>query len=468
MSKTQTLFDSRFSSRFSTKDYFLQVTGGPHQGLEFPINQEMVRIGRTDLCDLSLDEDRWVSTIHCECWLDEHGFRVRDTDSRNGILVNGCQVLDAYLPEGTEFKIGSSTLLVKSNQQNREITVSYNDASETLVGKSSRMRKLFSILPRLAQRKVNTLLTGETGTGKSTVARAIHLQGPRSEQPFVSVNCGAIPPSLIESVLFGHEKGAFTGADSRHHGLFEQANQGTLFLDEIAELPLDLQPKLLDVLERKKFRRLGGHEEIEVDFHLLSATLRDLALEVAEKRFREDLYFRLAVVELEVPPLRERMEDLSLLTERMLRELSNDPYLSFSKKALQKMEKYLWPGNIRELRNTLERTLVFLEGDVIEAHEIILSNEDAALLPPSDTPPTEVSDGPAWGGMFPKPLSSNNPPISLKQATEVLEREMIEQALEETQRSVQDSAVLLDVSVPWLYARIRKFGLKTKNKKRNG
>ncbi len=309
------------------------------------------------------------------------------------------------------------------------------------------MRKIFTILPRLAQRKITTLLSGETGTGKTSIAKAIHLEGHSEDAPFVVVNCGALPPSLIESTLFGHEKGAFIGADQRKEGFFEQAHGGTLFLDEIAELPLDLQPKLLDVLERRKVRRLGGTQEIDVDFHLLTATHKTLVDECKAGRFREDLFFRLTVMELVVPPLRERVEDIPLLVEAFLKELSPEQAVHLTGDALEKLQRYLWPGNIRELRNVLERVLVFLDGDSIGADALELEHRSGKGPSSSfwDEKRQWVEEA------FPSlPLGEHDPPLSLKDILKHAERFYITQLLDETNFNAPEAAQLLSLSESWL------------------
>ncbi len=481
LSKTRTSLAGLYSSSLSIEDCSLLVIGGPHQGMQFRLEHEVTRIGRADWCDIVLKLDPLVSTIHCELWLDERGVRIRDLKSRNGVIIEGYPVFDAYLKEDAVFEIGDSTFQLKFHHQTRELSIQYQDDSGTLVGKSAPMRKLFSLLGRLAQRKVMTLLTGETGTGKTTVARAIHLQSDHAEQPFVVVNCGALPSTLIESLLFGYEKGAFTGANARHKGFFQQANGGTLFLDEIAELPIDLQPKLLDVIERRKVRPLGSEKEYDVDFHLIAATLRHLPSEIEAGRFREDLYFRLSVFELEVPPLRERIEDFSLIVEKLMEELSPDEPIGFTKAAMDKLKSYLWPGNIRQLRNILERSLVFLEGNIVSEDELSLpklndgasttsSQPGASSLAGTNSSATMASTHPLDESLLAVlptyPLSEQYEPIDLKIVLGDVEKNLISQALIESERDVQEAAALLSVSPPWLYTRIRKYELRTKNKRR--
>lgn len=455
----------------SIEDFTLEVVEGPHKGKKLDLDTEVTRIGREDWCELSLPEDPWVSNTHCECWLDEKGLRVLDLNSSNGVKIGNTLIMDAFLAPGALLKVGQSTLQLHSNQQQKDLSIHFHDETHSLVGRSLAMRKLFTLLPRLAKRSINTLLHGETGTGKSSIARAIHQhRDPKS--PFVVVNCGALPDSLITAALFGHEKGAFTGADKRHLGFFEQANGGTLFLDEIAELPLELQPKLLDVLDRRVVRRLGSEQEHPVHFHLITATHRDLEEACAAGRFREDLYFRLSVMQLQVPPLRNRVEDLPLLVEAFLKELSPHEDLYVSGNATQKLKEYLWPGNVRELRNVLERSLVFLEGNTLQAEDIPLPTgqpmkRSSAVPQTLATAPTQSTELPDWfSEVFPSlPLGKHEPPLVLKDILKSCEKFFIAQALKESELNAPEAAKLLTLSESWLYGRIKQYGLKSQRKK---
>jgi transcriptional regulator with GAF, ATPase, and Fis domain len=336
----------------------LVVVSGPHRGLERAVDRDRVRIGKSPDNDLVLD-DPTVSRFHCEIRRDGQGYLLEDLGSTNGTLVDGNAVRQVYLAPGAKVTVGHVELKVRSGDQHIEILPSEAAQFGDVVGNSLAMREIFGLLERLAPTDATVLLGGETGTGKDALARAIHAASPRRDRPFIVVDCGAVVGTLIESELFGHERGAFTGATAQRQGAFELADGGTLFLDEIGELPLDLQPKLLRVLEQRAFRRVGGNRETSVDIRVIAATKRNLPMEVERGKFREDLYFRLAVVAVDVPPLRERREDIPLLVEALLARLTQAgtdvPPLTAPPETLGALAAHDWPGNIRELRNVLER-----------------------------------------------------------------------------------------------------------------
>ncbi len=240
--------------------------------------------------------------------------------------------------------------------------------SNEFIGQSAVMRKVFDLIEKVAPSKAAVAIGGESGTGKEMVARAVHNLSARREKPFIAVNCASIPATLMESEIFGHERGAFTGADQRRPGVFELAHGGTLFLDEVGEIPLELQAKLLRVLEEGRLRRLGGKVELEVDVRVLCATNRDLKAEIRNQRFREDLFFRLNVFQVQLPPLRDRREDIPILAQHFVEKFNNDSGKRVSgvhPDALEVLMNYDWPGNIRELRNAVERALILCDGELI-------------------------------------------------------------------------------------------------------
>jgi DNA-binding NtrC family response regulator len=242
-----------------------------------------------------------------------------------------------------------------------------------LIGQSAPMQQLYRIVKRVAKTDSTVLITGESGTGKELIANAIHFYSPRNEMPFVPINCGAIPEELLESELFGHEKGAFTGAFKERRGRFELANRGTVFLDEIGEMSPKLQVKLLRFLQETKFQRIGGSRTIEVDVRILAATNKDLERAVAENVFREDLFYRLNVIPIHVPPLRERVGDISILIQHFLKQhcfKKNIAHKRMSEAAVESLEQYDWPGNVRELENVVERMVILTDGDEIQVHDL--------------------------------------------------------------------------------------------------
>jgi DNA-binding NtrC family response regulator len=326
----------------------VEVTSGPDAGLIRDIEASVIRIGARRGNDVQLTDSK-VSGLHCEIRLDDRGYRLRDLDSTNGTYVSGLRINDVYITPSSQIALGSSRLKFEPLGESVEI------------GRSVKMRELFARLEKLARTDTTVLVTGETGAGKELVAEALHYHSTRKDGAFVVLDCGSIPPNLIESELFGHERGAFTGATNSYAGAFERAHGGTVFLDEIGELPLGMQPKLLRVLERKEVRRVGGTKTIEVDLRILAATNRDLGVEVNRGRFREDLYYRLAVARVHVPPLRDRKDDIALLIQHILATTPGGETASIAQETIDLMMKHDWPGNVRELRNVIERAVLLAE-----------------------------------------------------------------------------------------------------------
>ena len=333
------------------------VEGGP-VGRRWAGGAGRCAIGAAPTNDLVLDEST-VSRFHCELWTDDLGVRVRDLDSKNGTVLDGVSVQAARVRHGSLVRCGRVTLRVQLGDVAVQVPLSPRTAFGTLRGRSPLVRAAFAMLERAAATEVTVLLEGETGTGKDGAARAIHAAGARRAGPFVVVDCGAISPSLIEGELFGHERGAFTGATDARAGVFEAARGGAVFLDEIGELPLELQPKLLRALEAREVRRLGATAATAIDVRVIAATHRDLRAEVNAGTFRADLYYRLAVVRIELPPLRRRGEDVPLLVDAFVDELTATglaPTLAAALRApgfVAELAAAAWPGNVRELRNHL-------------------------------------------------------------------------------------------------------------------
>ena len=382
----------------------LVVIEGPDQGQHCDSDDELlVRVGTRENNQLILS-DKSVSGYHLEIARSagsgavgggnpNAGWRLRDLGSTNGTFVGGLRVYDLHVRSGTVISIGRSKLRLEA-LDDEPVRAALHPAGRfgDMVGHSVPMRRLFSRITQVAASTATVLITGETGTGKEAVAEALVQAGPRASAPFVVIDCSALPANLIESELFGHVKGSFTGAHSDYRGAFERADGGTVFLDEIGELPLDLQPKLLRVLERREVRRVGSERTRPIDVRVVAATNRALASEVNEGRFRQDLYFRLSVVNLHIPPLRERRQDIPLLIEHFYNQLlarhpgkQRVPSLSeISERLLgggaAAGGDYGWPGNVRELRNAVERAF----------H---VPDEDPVVAVPRPADPRDGADG---------------------------------------------------------------------------
>jgi two-component system response regulator GlrR len=331
----------------------LEVISGPGTGNTVELAQPTIVIGRKG-ADLTID-DPSLSRLHAELYLESSGYRLRDLGSTNGTHVRGVKIVEAYIKPDTVIQLGKSEVRFLALPDAVISPLWQQPRLCGLVGQSTPMRYLFELIERIAASDATVLISGETGTGKEGVADAIHERSPRNKRPFIVLDCSAIPAQLFEDQLFGHEAGAFTGATRAATGVFEAAHGGTLFLDEIGELPLELQAKLLRAVETRTIRRVGGTKPIHCDVRVLAATNRDLAVEVNRGTFRADLYFRLAVAKLQVPPLRDRREDIPLLVEHFCEQLGgHKPPPEFLTWALAQP----WPGNVRELRNAVERATV--------------------------------------------------------------------------------------------------------------
>ncbi len=333
----------------------LVVLSGDDEGRELPLVSKLT-IGADPASDLPL-RDRRVSRRHAEIALREGRVVLRDVGSRNGTFVGQSKVKELELPMGAVIRVGDTLLGVHPRWYTRELSPSNAKSFGDLTGGSLRMREIYSVLERVAPSDVTVLVEGESGTGKELAARSIHAASRRSAKPYVVFDCASVPRELAESELFGHRRGAFSGAVSDRAGAFMQANAGTIFLDELGELPLELQPKLLRVLETGDVRAVGDDNTRHADVRVIAATNRDLRAEVRRGRFREDLLYRLEVVKLRLPPLRERIEDLpDIVRQLMGSRLAVDSQVAGEN--LQRLMAHGWPGNVRELRNVLDRAMV--------------------------------------------------------------------------------------------------------------
>jgi nitrogen regulation protein NR(I) len=332
-----------------------------------------------------------------------------------------------------------------------------------IVGRSEGMQNVFKLIGQLSASNATALITGESGTGKELVARAIYHHSERSEQPFLAINCAAIPENLLESELFGHERGAFTGATGQRIGKFEQCNRGTIFLDEIGDMTPATQTKILRVLQSGTFERVGGNQALRVDVRVIAATNKPLEEAVANKQFREDLFYRLNVVRIHLPPLRERRDDVRLLVNYFLRKLGSKPK-SIAPDALRALEQYHWPGNVRELENVIQRALVVAKGDAILASdlppEVLGRSASAGAVSGTLASPQNIAAGPMDASSLARLLFQWARKESKMKVMPAVERELIIQALVETSGNQVQAAKLLGITRATLRKRIEKFGIK--------
>jgi DNA-binding NtrC family response regulator len=324
-----------------------------------------------------------------------------------------------------------------------------------IIGEDPRLKQVSVMLHRAAATDTTVLIGGESGTGKELFARALHVLSPRADGPFVAINCAAIPETLLETELFGHEKGAFTGAGARKPGKFELAHRGTLFLDEIGDLSLPLQAKILRALEEKRFERVGGTVLLHVDFRVVAATNRDLKAAVAARQYRQDLYFRLSVFPINIPPLRERPDDITLLAryfiDRFCRDLNKRP-LALAPSAEEDLRAYPWPGNVRELQNCIERAVILTEGDTIQSRHLNLSFR---MLPVGPVEPLPKADTDPWSAID---LTGTLAEATRRIVSEV-ERRKVEQALSEASGNRYRAAAILQISYKSLLAKMKEHGV---------
>ncbi len=337
----------------------LRVVAGPDLGKRIEVDDEVL-VGTSEACDLVLT-DPTVSRRHASFTPSAAGMRVRDQGSKNGVLAHGLVLGDAEVPAGAELVLGNTRLAVTPAAASIRLRapLTSRESFGRFVGAAPSLQRMYAQLERAAPSDATILLEGASGTGKELLAEAIHENSPRQGKPFIIVDCGTLSETLVESELFGHEKGAFTGADRRHLGAFESANGGTVFLDEIGELPLPMQTRLLRVLEQRHVRRVGGNDRLPIDVRVVAATNRNLEREVDEGRFRLDLFHRLAVLLVRVPSLAERLSDLPRLARHFATGFGRAD--AFDDAALERAMRHTWPGNVRELRNWVERLVLLGE-----------------------------------------------------------------------------------------------------------
>ena len=429
---------------------WVTIESGPGERAPVVIGDDPVVIGSEPGVRVLID-DPHVSRRHAELRRSTGGIVLRDLGSRNGTFVGRLAVKEVLLASGAEIKVGTSTLRFEMGgeagrlgrllrepvreDELRGVPGRFGPA----IGGSAAMRQLFALFGRLAPTELTICLMGETGTGKDVLARAVHEASARAARPFLVFDCGAVAPTLIESELFGHERGAFTGAVSDRRGACERAHGGTLFLDEIGELSMELQPKLLRMLEQRCVRRVGGAEDRPVDVRIVAATNRDLEERVRKNAFREDLFFRLSAAMLRVPPLRERLEDLPGLVNAFLAELGRP--LTVAPETLEVLASYHWPGNVRELKNVIAGAAAMMDGALLEPRHLIFFRPQARS-PRLDT-----------GATAELPLAGHT--------LEELEKAAIAQALHRFEGNKTKAARALGIAASTLYEKIRRYGLKS-------
>jgi two-component system response regulator GlrR len=408
----------------------LVVLEGPDRGRRFAVGSATMSIGSGAENEVVLADDT-VSRRHLAIEESDDGWVVRDLKSTNGTKLDGTRVREAFLAVGAVIELGATKLRFEAPGECVLVPPSAATSFGALHGASPRMRQIFGILERVAASDATVLLRGETGTGKEVAAQSLHEASPRAKKPFVVIDASATPRDLFESILFGHRKGAFTGAADDRRGAFATADGGTVFIDEIGELPLDLQPKLLRVLERREVLALGSDKPQKVDVRVLAATHRDLRAMVREGEFRQDLYYRLSVIEVTLPPLRQRREDIPELV-RFLLDRAGRADLQVAPAALQALSAHGWDGNVRELKNVIDRAVVFCERGPIERSHL-------DLIDGRTTPAGGGADG--------------------DRTLDDVEAEAIRATLERTGGNRTEAAKILGISRRSLIDRIARHGL---------
>ena len=423
------------------RGFAVEVVAGPDAGRSASASRRSFEVGTHPTSDLVLTDEH-VSRRHLRIDVEERECVVRDLGSTNGTRVGGVRVRVAPLDDGAIIECGRSRLRFVHSAASFRLPLAERDDFEGLLGRSVAMRELFALLDRVAPTDAPVLIQGETGTGKERVARALHARSRRAPRPFAVFDCAAVPPTLIEAELFGHEKGAFTGAIDRRAGVFERADGGTVFLDELGELALELQPRLLRVLESNELYRVGASKPTPIDVRIVAATNRDLGARIDEGQFREDLYYRLAVVTVRVPPLRERRDDIPLLASHFARE-----HIFAGEKGTAPapgweaifdfMKSHDWPGNVRELRNVVERAVIMsdarlLRGDPLDAVAELRKRAEPAL----------------------------HRRVSLRAARDQTEREYLEDLVRATDWDLDQAAAIAEVHRKSLERLLREHNLK--------
>ena len=413
----------------------LVVVDGPDKGTRAAVHGGVARIGTSEGNDLRLT-DRMASRVHCEIRVKPNAIVVRDAGSTNGTTCEAVRIFDGEVPAGAVLRIGSTSVRIEVGDEPAFVDVSSAESFGELVGTSVEMRRVYAMLERIAASDTTVLVQGDTGTGKDVVARSIHAASKRRDQPFVPLDCGAVPENLFESELFGHARGAFSGAVADRKGVIEEADGGTLFLDEIGELPLGMQAKFLRAIETRSVRRVGANTARPVDVRIIAATNRPLARAVNEGTFREDLYYRLAVVEVALPALRARRDDIGMLASHFHRSLGGQGDLPQSFLAMVAQRSF--PGNVRELKNYVERAMLLGTIAPSSKRSPVNVTKDLADMAPLHLPLKEARQ--AW--------------------TESFEHVYVKAVLERARGNVTHAAELAGVSRRFLQRLAARLGIK--------
>jgi DNA-binding NtrC family response regulator len=418
------------------------VIKGPDRGESVRLQENKpVYFGSAPSCEMVLS-DKTVSRRHMSAELVGDEVIVRDNDSTNGTFIQGSRFKEINIGFGAEVKLGRTVIKFLPDEEVVEPEPSPEESFGHLLGSDTKMRQMFKLLQDVAATDATVLIEGETGTGKELIAEEIHNHSLRRNGPFVVFDCGAVPRELIESALFGHVKGSFTGAHMDRRGAFAEANGGTIFLDEIGEMALDLQPSLLRALDKRAVRKVGANVYEKIDVRVVAATNRDLRSEVAKKAFREDLYYRLAVIRVSVPPLRERGSDIPLLVNHFVQQFSSERTLQVTADDLARVQRHSWPGNVRELRNTIERACLLSRGDTLNVDDALTDETAPALGIRTDLPFKEAKG----------------------QLVEMFEREYIEDLMRRHKMNLSAAAREAQIDRKHLRELIRKYGLDPRKK----
>jgi DNA-binding NtrC family response regulator len=417
-----------------TKGGIFLVIKGPDRGESVRLSDKPVYFGSSPSCEMVLS-DKTVSRKHMSAELAGDDVVVRDVGSTNGTFIQGSKFKEITIGFGAEVKLGRTVIKYLPDEEVVEPEPSEQSQFGSLMGGDTKMRQLFKLMQDVAATNATVLIEGETGTGKELIAEEIHNHSPRRDGPFVVFDCGSVPRELIESALFGHVKGSFTGAITDRKGAFAEAHGGTIFLDEIGEMALDLQPSLLRVLDKRAVRKVGSNTYEKIDVRVVAATNRDLRAEVGKKSFREDLYYRLAVIRVSVPPLRERGSDIPLLVQHFINSFS--PGLGATPEDMSKIQRHSWPGNVRELRNVIERACLLSKGSTINIDDALVNEAAPALGIRTDLPFKEAKG----------------------QLVEMFEREYIEDLMRRHKMNLSAAAREAQIDRKHLRELIRKYGL---------